>query len=142
MKKILVFALLLVSTVSFSQTQWGTYRNQIGNWDTYSKKWVYGEMNYSDITITFGKTYVSMDNIAKSYYRITEDNGESTGYTSDYTPYKSHSWDALDNKNRRCILSMTKYEGDDFDLVFNVMYDDMVFKYYHTPVKKTDSFNQ
>lgn len=142
MKKLLFCAMLLVSTTAFCQTQWSTYRNQIGTWDSYSKKWVYGEVNYSDIIITFGKAYVSMDNRAQSYYRITVDNGESTGYTNDYTSYKSHSWDALDDKNRKCILSMIKYEGDDYDIVFSVMYDDIVFKYYHTPIKKTDRFNQ
>lgn len=141
MKKLLFCAMLLVSTTAFCQTQWSTYRNQTATWNTYTKKWDYGEINYSNITITFSKAFISMDNRAQSYYRITEDEGDKTGYTDNYTHYQSHSWVALDNKDRKCIITVIKYDGDQYDIVVSVMYDDILFKYFYSP-SKTDRFNQ
>jgi hypothetical protein len=142
MKRILIFTLLLFITNGLlSQTQWRTYRNQIGEWNTYTEKWVYGEMNYSDITITFNKNSISMDNRSQSYYKIYKDDGEDTGYTQDGTRYNSHSWRAYDKSDRKCILTMIKYESPEYDLAFTVMYDDVVFRYYYSN-SKTDKFNQ
>lgn len=142
MKRILIFTVLLfITTGLLSQTQWRTYRNQIGEWNTYTQKWVYGEMNYSDIVITFNKNSISMDNRSQSNYRIYKDDGEDTGYTQDGTRYNSHSWRAYDKSDRKCILSMIKYESPEYELAFTVMYDDVVFRYYYSN-SKTDKFNQ
>jgi hypothetical protein len=141
MKKILLFALLFVSTVAFSQTQRVSTRNEIGEWSEITKKWFYGDMNYASITITFGKNYVSMDNRAESYYQIFEDQGEDNGTNRQGISYTSHSWRAYDKSGRKCILSMIRYNNDTYENLFTVMYDDVIFRYYYS-IKSTDKFNQ
>ena len=129
MKRILLLALLFISTGAFSQTQRTSNRNEIGEWNTYTKKWVYGDMNYSNIVITFGKNYISMDNRAESYYRIFQDDGEDNGTNNEGVSYSSHSWRAYDKSGKKCILSMIRFDAVGYDYLFTVMYDDVIFRY-------------
>jgi len=145
MKKILLIAsFIFLSIVSFAQnTEWESYRSQVGKWDSYQQKWVYADMNYSVIPITFSKTEVRLQNKANSVFRIIEDDGVTEDYNNNGDKFKKNSWIAIDTEGRKCRISMIHFYSTEYDpLMFNVMYDDVLFRYYCRLANTIDSFNR
>jgi hypothetical protein len=134
MKKLLIVILIfLFSPAIYSQSFWQSYRNQLGTWNKYTKKWDWDKVNYADIPIEFEKKYIRVKNKADSYFRIIEDEGEKIDYTDDVPKVRirSYDWTAIDDKQRRCRLSLVHHESDEYDpIIFIVMYDDVVFRFY------------
>lgn len=126
MKKLLVAIFCLLTFSSFSQSSMYSYKNQIGRWDEYSKEWNWEKAEYTDITFTLGKTYITCNDEAKSFYKIFEDLGDDN--TIDY---KSHGWKCTDEKGRTCLVNMVLYKKYNF-VVIHVMYKSTAIRYYIT----------
>lgn len=126
---------LIVSTffsiTCLSQTELISYRNEIGTWNEYSKKWEFGTMNKANIPIRFYSDKVVMGNKAGSVYVVTEDLGEDDGYSDDGVKRKIHKWKAYDKDGKRCSISLFVVYNKDYDpFLFTVMYEDVLLRYY------------
>jgi hypothetical protein len=55
--------------------------------------------------------------------------GEKSGYDGDNDAYKTHSWLAVDEKNRKCKFVMTWYTNISLT-VYTVIYNDIGFRFY------------
>lgn len=136
MKKILLMIALAISVSTFAQNKWISTRNQYGTWSTYYQKWNWEEMNYSEIPIFFGKTMIWMENKDQSTFRNLESQGESKGVNDEGVSWKDYSWTAIDNRGRRCRVSLVVFNDPEYDLMFTIMYDGTCFRFY---CKRTSS---
>ena len=131
MKKLLsllpILVLLSFSTSAQVTKLVSTY-NQVGIYNKYLEKYDWNPHNYATITIYFGKQMIWMDNISESQFRITGRRGENTGVNNDGISWKDFTWIAIDNKGRRCDVSLTKF--NDNTLMFVILYDDLCFRYF------------
>lgn len=130
MKK-LIFALALTLCTLALNAQWVSYRNQVGIWNTYTKKWDYQSIYEAKIPVSFEKTRIVFENEANSVLRIVEDLGKDNRYNDDGVKVESYSWMAIDNKGKRCRVSMNFIDNPEYDpLIVHVMYDDVIIRYY------------
>lgn len=125
MKKIILLFVLMLSIKAYSQ------ENEIGTWNEYSEKWVWGEIKEATIPVYISKSGIRLENKSKSYFRTYSDDGEKTTYTKDYVKVTSHSWLSLDNDDKRCRLTMSFMNSEKYaPLVITIMYDDVCIRYY------------
>lgn len=130
MKK-LIFALALTLCTLALNAQWTSYRNEVGTWNRYTQKWVFGGINKANIPIRFYKDRVELENEANSVYRIIKDLGEDNGYNEQGIKKESHKWMATDQDGKRCYITMIFIDHSEYDpLIFNVMYDDYLLRFY------------
>lgn len=139
MRKILtVLAALFLSVPTISQDRTVKARMvQVGEWDARERGWQWGETVPSTVSITFSVKYISIDNKEGSFFTILSDDGERTGrLTSDPSvTYKGHSWRARDRRGRTCQVSIVGYSSLDYDVMFNVMYDNVCIRFYLPPTE-------
>lgn len=130
-KLIFIVCMLFVTMTTYAQTTMSSYKNQVGFWNTYAKKYDWQELKYADIKIVFAKSYVKFYDQADSFYTILKANEKEKGYTNDAKPqkYESYSWDAIDEENRKVFIMVIFYENDN-EFITNIMYNDRVFRYY------------
>lgn len=130
-KLIFIVCMLFVTMTTYAQTTMSSYKNQVGFWNTYAKKYDWQELKYADIKIVFAKSYVKFYDQADSFYTILKANEKEKGYTNDAKPqkYESYSWDAIDEQNRKVFIMVIFYENDN-EFITNIMYNDRVFRYY------------
>lgn len=130
MKKLLLVFFVLALTLSL-QAQWVSYRNQVGIWNTYTKVWDYQSIYEAKIPISFEKTRIVFENQSNSVYRIVEDLGREDKYNDEGIKVESYAWMAIDNKGKRCRVSMNFIENPEYDpLIVHIMYDDVIIRYY------------
>ena len=124
MKKLLVAIFCFMTFASFSQSSMYSYKNQVGVWNEYTKDWDWDKSTFNDITFTLGKTFITCDDEAKSFYRIIEDLGDDNT-----AEYKSHGWKCTDEKARTCLVNMVLYTKYNM-LTLHVMYNNKAIRYY------------
>jgi hypothetical protein len=118
MKKI-ILTLLITATTLFTSAQSTieTYAFEVGNWNTYTKKWDWGQIKPCNVTfILFGNSIVSNDLAKSTYYT----------YQTITSEYPNASWKALDEKRRECMILMSFFETYSY---FIVMYDNVCYRY-------------
>mgnify|MGYP006272123663 CR=1 FL=1 len=132
MKTTIAILFTMLSIVCNAQTKYHVYMIQIGRWSEYSKDWNYdkGQSVSMDIITSGSNIYVT--DAVRSVYEIISDKGDYNSKTQDGVSFRSHSWSCLDEKNRKVIFKIAKYENDS-DTIFTVMYDDILFRYYVAP---------
>jgi len=131
MKRLLIAFLLLSSSVFAQNSDWRSYRNESGTWNSYTSKWNWGEMNYADIPIIFDGSQIRLINKAMSVYNVIESEGEKEKYTDDGVRYKSISWIARDKDYRRCRIVMTHHFSEEYDpMILSIQYDDFSIRFY------------
>jgi hypothetical protein len=128
MKKIL-FLLLFVSNFAFGQKLEYTYQVQAGAWNKYQQKWDWEPVKDEELTIKLDGQKVIIYNNANTVITTYEDLGEKSGYDSDNDAYKTHSWLAVDDKNRKCKFVMTWYTNISLT-VYTIIYNDIGFRFY------------
>jgi hypothetical protein len=99
MKNLLIALFCTLTMSAFSQSKVETYKNQVGYWNLQTKEWEWDKASFNDITFTMGKTYISCNDVAKSFYSIREDLGDDKTDT-----YKAHGWKCIDENGRSCIV--------------------------------------
>ena len=129
MKKLLLCIFLLISVSCLAQEKifFSTFKNVIGKWEKYDKKWTYGKFSYVDITFVYSQGYLTCNDEAKSYYKLK---GSSTIEKMQGIDVVSFS-DVADERGRNCIVSFLTYE--DGSKVITIMYSDTIFRYYVQP---------
>lgn len=128
MKKILSL-LLFVSTLSFAQRNETSYQVQSGKYNSYTKKWTWNEVADQEVSIKLDGSVIYIYNNANTVLATYEDMGEKSGYDGDGDKYKTHTWRAIDNKNRKCLFMMTWYTDIPI-IVYSVIYNDTGFRFY------------
>ena len=125
MKKILLFVLLFVSTISYSQTVIETYKNKLSRWNYRTEKWESEDYNYVGITFTFTENYLESDAKSKPKYYLI-----SKGQSVEEINYKAIRFnDVEDDKGRKLNISLVTYT-DDNSKVMIFMYEDIAFYFY------------
>lgn len=117
--------MLLISSISTAQIDVPIDRSQLAKWNNYTQQWVYNDIQYVNLTFTLAKTYVTCDDAAHSFYRIDTYDGE---FSYKESGSKRKTWKCIDDKGRRCEFTIWTYK--DNSIVFSVMYDDTLFRYY------------
>jgi len=131
MKNTLLALLLLISSFAFSQRNETTYQVQAGIFSQYAQKWNWNEALNEQIDIKLEGSSIYIYNKNNTVITTYEDLGEKRGYDDDNDAYKTHTWLAYDNKNRKCKFMMTWYESDDLPImIYSVIYNDVAFRYY------------
>lgn len=129
MKTLILSLLLFISTFSFAQKYETTYQVQSGTYNKYSKQWTWNEALDREIEIKLDKSVVYIYNNANTILNTYEDLGEKNDYDKDGDKYKSHTWRAYDDKNRKCLFMMTWYQDIGL-IVYSVIYSDTGFRFY------------
>jgi hypothetical protein len=129
MKALILSLLLCVSTFSFGQKIETTYQVQSGTYNKYSKKWDWNDALDREIEIKLDKSVVYIYNNANTILYTYEDLGEKNDYDKDGDKYKTHTWRAYDDKNRKCLFMMTWYVDIKL-IVYSVIYSDTGFRFY------------
>lgn len=137
MKTLILSLLLFISTFSFAQKYETTYQVQSGTYNKYSKQWTWNEALDREIEIKLDKSVVYIYNNANTILNTYEDLGEKYDYDKDGDKYKSHTWRAYDDKNRKCLFMMTWYENIGL-IVYSVIYSDTGFRFYIKNNKLSD----
>ena len=137
MKTLILSLLLFISTFSFAQKYETTYQVQSGTYNKYSKQWTWNEALDREIEIKLDKSVVYIYNNANTILNTYEDLGEKNDYDKDGDKYKSHTWRAYDDKNRKCLFMMTWYEDIGL-IVYSVIYSDTGFRFYIKNNKLSD----
>jgi len=135
MKKLLIVLFCLFTLSSFAQSYLYSYKNQVGVWNQYDQEWVWEKARFAELTFTLGKTYISCNDEAKSFYRIKEDMGDDN-----QEGYNSHGWKCTDEKGRSCLVNMVYYKEYKF-VTLHVMYSDKAFRYYMTSKDSISPFD-
>lgn len=129
MKNTILALLLFVSTSVFGQKIETTYQVQYGTYNKYSKQWSWNDALDREIEIKLDKSIVYIYNNANTILYTYEDLGEKNDYDKDGDKYKSHTWRAYDDKNRKCLFMMTWYVDIKL-IVYSVIYSDTGFRFY------------
>jgi hypothetical protein len=124
MKNLLIALFCILTMSAFSQSKVETYKNQVGYWNLKTNEWEWDKASFNDITFTMGKTYISCNDEAKSFYSIREDLGDDKTDT-----YKAHGWKCIDEKGRNCIVQLLLYTEYNL-VVIHVMYNNKAIRYY------------
>lgn len=131
MKNLLVAMFLLISSFAFSQRNETTYQVQAGIFNQYSQKWAWNEAANEQIDIKLEGSTIYIYNKNNTVITTYEDLGEKRGYDEDNDAYKTHTWLAYDNKNRKCKFMMTWYESETLPIIiYSVIYNDVAFRFY------------
>ena len=112
----------------------------MGRWSEYSQKWTYDKGESVSIDIIVNKSVIYITDQAKSNYEIISDEGDYNDKAYDGTPFRSHTWKCLDEKNRKVLFKISKYENNP-NTIFTVQYDDVLFRYYVAPKGELDRLN-
>jgi hypothetical protein len=128
MKKLLLL-LLFASNFAFGQKIEYTYQVQAGLWSKSQQKWDWDDVKDEEIMIKLDDKKVIIYNNSNTVITTYQDLGETRGYDNDNDAYKTHSWLAMDDKNRKCRFVMTWYTDLPI-IVYTVMYNDVGFRFY------------
>lgn len=130
MKKLILSVFVLVVCFSAS-AQFTSYRNHFALWNKSTKKWDWENVKEAYIPIEFNKNSIKLQNKRNSVYTISEDLGEKISYTEEGVKVTSHSWDAYDENGKKCKVTMSIFNSDEYDpLILSVMYDDVMVRFY------------
>lgn len=133
MKKIIVsaFIILICLRPLFAQTFVYTDRNMYGTWNSYTKKYSYGDVNNSNIIFQFFDKYISADDNSNSVYRIVK---KSKDVYED--KYKIFGWDCYDEQNRSCSFNITRYYDPETPDIIMIIYPKYAYIYFISGVEK------
>lgn len=133
MKKLLLIAVLMLTIKASFGQDYISHRNQVGQWDSYSKKWVWSEVKKATIPVYFEDGKVRLDNKNQSVYTLYSSEDEVTSYTDDSPKVKivSKSWLGYDKNDKRCRITLAFFHSDKYDpLTVTVQYDDICLRFY------------
>lgn len=135
MKKLIFLILLSILTINvFSQSTSYAYKLEMGTWNIYSEKWNWQDPIDIDLTFTLSKTYVSINDKAKTYLKIIEADKNQND-----DDLMSNSWICNDESGRRCVFTMMGFKKKSL-IVYSIMYNDTCFRYYIKNGSKIDNF--
>lgn len=120
---------LLVSAITFSQSKVNVQYFQLGTWSDYKRTWIWEPLKATDVTITIGKTFISINNKSGTELSVISYEGNTKGRADDGSSYSNSRWYCSDDKGKRCYFSMTAYSDGIY--TYSIMYDDVVFKYIY-----------
>jgi hypothetical protein len=110
---------------AYSQLVISTYKNLSGTWNKYTKKYTYGEPREIDIVFKVYKTHITVSDRAGSVYKLVQSKDDIVD--SDCTIV---GFDCVDEKNRRCDVSLFKYNDPSRANMIAVIYEEMAFMYF------------
>ena len=113
--------LLLIVLSGIAQTKYIIDGVQSGRY--INNRWKFDETESVKMKITIVNKVIYVSDVADSHYTIIKDIGEDN--TADY---KSYDWKCIDEKGRRCNLSIVKYF--DSGSFFLITYNDVCYKYF------------
>ena len=119
MKKIiLLLAVLFITAISYGQIVIQTNLEETSEFNTYTNKWYVVNKTYANITFVLKGYYLYADDDANSIYYL---------YQLISSDKNSHSYEATDELNRRCRVSITRYGTAG---AIMVVYKKTIFTYY------------
>jgi hypothetical protein len=120
-KVITLLAVLFITVISYAQTVIQTNLAETSHFNLYTNKW--------DVT---NKKYANITFVLKGYYLYTDDDANSIYYLYKLisSDGNSHSYEATDELNRRCRVSILRYGTNG---AIMVMYKSTTFTYYFNP---------
>ena len=120
-KLIILLAVLFITVISYAQTVIQTNLAETSHLNLYTNKW--------DVT---NKKYANITFVLKGYYLYTNDNSNSIYYLYKLisSDGNSHSYEATDELNRICRVSILRYGTNG---AIMVMYKSTTFTYYFNP---------
>lgn len=110
-----------------------TDRNMRGDWNRYTKKYTYGDVNTAEISFKFYENYISVNDNSHSIYRVIKKAKDVTEPT-----YKMFGWDCRDEQNRECRFSITKYNDPETPDAIMIIYPKIAFIYFIYSVEDGD----
>jgi len=120
MKKLLLIIAFIAITVSaFCQDTERAYAAQVGTWSKVKSGWVWDNVQKVNLTITFDKSVVSINNEMGSVFETLEIFDKKDDHIT---------WKALDEEYIACYLTM-QYT-DDYTVLI-ITYDNACFRYYY-----------
>lgn len=123
MRKLLILIFVtIISFNTFSQTRILTIKNTIGIFNEYTGEFDLEDFHYANITFSFYREYISVDDDAHSIYRIIKHLPKEY-----FSNYNMTITECLDEKNRNCRVALIKYNDGSFSI--DVIYNGKAFIY-------------
>lgn len=116
------FGVVLLAFCAKTQVVFTTYAVEVGDWDDYQQQWI------------FNREYTRINFILQGNVIMVQDNAKSTYVCLDviYDDGQNVSWDAFDEKNRSCVVTMATI---DYEKYLIVVYSDVCYRYIYESVK-------
>ena len=137
MKRLLIAAFLFISATSFAQKKYQVIGLESAMWN--GKTWDWDKLAKPNLTITLSGYDIYINDEADTHITTYEDIGEEKGIDKSGETYTSHTWNAYDEKNRRCRFIMQFYKNLTYDIYY-IMYNDVCFRYYVDRGNSTSNF--
>ncbi len=124
MKKLITLFLFLYAGVVMGQSDGYIYTVASGPWNAYAQKF---DLTYRDVNMSFqlDKSVIYINDGARSVY-ITE----NSVVEQDDSRALIVSWDARDERSRRCKIFMGQYRSNGEKSLI-VTYTDYMFQYFY-----------
>lgn len=124
MRKILLTLFLFISFFSFSQNVGHAYKVVLGPWDESTQGFILHQQKV-DMRIFFEKTIIRVEDYVNSTYMTSNGRIEEDDDT-----YKIVSWDAIDEKSRKCKIFLGFYVKTR-EKSLAIIYPNYIFQYYY-----------
>lgn len=128
MKRSIILISLLLGSL-FSKSQYSsikikTLKNSRGVWNSFTKKYDFENYNYAKITFSINNDYISADDESRSIYRIMENIPVKKDIDKE-----TISVYCLDEKNRKCVFAIMRYNDGKTNSSVAVIYDEVMYVY-------------
>ena len=121
-KLIILLAICFCAINTFAQDTYRISSTTMGNWNSYSNSYDWGEYNDVDMTLTLKGMVMFISDKAKSVYIL-----KSVSIDKTIKGVKHFGWYAVDEQNIRCTVKICTYPSG--TKMIYVMYSDMGFGY-------------
>jgi hypothetical protein len=128
-KMVLLALLSLVTTSVFSQSYDKTSMMEIGTWNTYTREWDWESPVIIDFIIKINGKKIYINDAAKTVITVYGESQIDKSYNDQGERYVCNTWDAYDEKNRKCKFMMSYIPGKSL-MVYLVIYSDIALRYY------------
>ena len=129
-KLLLAFAIAMAAaTTSTAQSSYRVYSMQFGKYSEYAKKWSWDDPVDVSLRATLDGNLVRINDEAGTKIWTYEDLGQKSGVDADGDSYRRHNWRGYDEKNRKCLFTITWYVQPRLTY-YTIIYSDFAFRYY------------
>ena len=118
-KLLLIIAFIAISISVFCQETESVYAYQSGTWSDTKRNWVWSSIEKSNLTITFDKSVISIDNKLGSRFETLYVTEEGDDFIS---------WKALDEESIFCTVTMKTLDNG---YVLIIVYENLCFRYFY-----------
>lgn len=128
--KFMLLAIFSLVTMSvFGQKYDKTSMMEFGVWNSYTREWDWEPAIDIDFTIKLDGRKIYINDAAKTVITVYGESQTNKGYNDEGQQHTSTTWDAYDEKSRKCAFIMSYFPSRKL-MLYLVIYSDVALRYY------------